>query len=93
MLARDFIKTVAAHSRLTVPQVMACLKGVRATCHAEIAATGETRIPQLCDIKITPVAERILRNPKTGAEWLEPPSTRVTAKPVPIFARRVKGEK
>jgi nucleoid DNA-binding protein len=92
MLARDFIKTVATNSRLTVPQVMACLKGVRATCHAEIAATGETRIPQLCDIKITPVAERIVRNPKTGAEWLEPPSTRVTAKLVPIFARRVKGE-
>ena len=93
MHARDFIDTVAANSRLTVPQVEACLRVIRDTCLAEIVATGKSRIPQLVTIQITPVSERIVRNPKTGSEWLEPPSTRVSAKPVPIFARRIKGEK
>lgn len=90
MRASEFVETVARETRLTVPQVMECMKAVRALCDREVRARGKVRIPQLVDIKISPVAERIVRNPKTGEEWLEPPSTRVCAKPVPIFARRIK---
>jgi nucleoid DNA-binding protein len=90
---QDFIDAVAARSQLTDEQIRKCLSGVRETCLAEIAATGKTRIPQLAEIKIAPVAERIVRNPKTGQEWLEPESTRVVARAMPIFVRHVKGEK
>lgn len=93
MRAHEFVEAVARETRLTVPQVMECMKAVRDLCDREIRARGKVRIPQLVDIKISPVAERIVRNPKTGEEWLEPPSTRLYSKPVPIFARRIKGEK
>ncbi|MFM0165690.1 HU family DNA-binding protein [Paraburkholderia sediminicola] len=93
MRAHEFVEAVARETRLTVPQVMECMKAVRSLCDREIRAHGKVRIPQLVDIKITPVAARIVRNPKTGQEWLEGESTRLYAKPVPIFARRIKGEK
>lgn len=92
MLAREFVEAVARATRLTEPQVKEALRGIRDVCDAQIREHGHVRIPKLVDLKITPVASRIMRNPKTGAEWLEPDSTRLSAKPVPIFTRRMKGE-
>ena len=93
MRATEFVDEVARNTRLTTPQVEECLRAVRDLCEGEVRAHGKVRIPKLVDIKITQVSERIVRNPKTGAEWLEGPSTRLYAKPSPIFTRRVKGEK
>jgi nucleoid DNA-binding protein len=92
MRAHEFVEAVARATSLTVPQVAECMKAMRDVCAHEIASTGKTRIPQLVDIKIFPVSERIVRNPRTGSEWLEGASTRVFSKPVPIFARRIKSE-
>lgn len=91
MRAHEFVEAVARKTRLTVPQVQECMNAMRDLCASEIAEHGKVRIPQLVDIKLTPVSERIVRNPKSGAEWLEGPSTRLYSKPVPIFARRIKG--
>lgn len=92
MRAHEFVEAVARVTSLTVPQVNEAMKAMRDVCAQQIAAKGKIRVPQLVDIKLAPVSERIVRNPKTGAEWLEGPSTRLYSKPVPIFARRIKAE-
>ena len=92
MLACDFIGAVAKASKLTAAEVTTCLAAVRDVCAMELKVHKKSRVPGLATFKIVPVAERLSRNPRSGVQFLEGPSTRIQTKAVPIFAKRIRAE-
>lgn len=88
----QFVAAVAKASSLTAAQVSRVLQGIEDVSATALNESGSVRVPGLVTIKRMPRSERLVRNPRSGVEFVMGPTVLVKAKPVSSFADRVKAE-
>jgi nucleoid DNA-binding protein len=88
----QFVEAVAKISKLGVKQVASVLLGIEEVAAAEIKEFGLVRVPGLVMIKRLDRGERLVRNPKTGEEFLMGATITVRSKPSLAFSDRIKLE-
>jgi nucleoid DNA-binding protein len=88
----EFVCAVAAHAALSPAQVSLVLHGIEEIAAEELKQRGLVRVPGLVTLKRLERSARLVRNPRSGQEFLMGASVLVKSKPINSFADRIKAE-